>query len=204
MALYELKRKNAAGVAALLTTVTEGYNRISMHGVRRRLLLDQVGALGYPLEEITIPQNCSNDIYENRMEKILGKYRQGGISDVAFGDLFLQDIRAYREEHMNRTGMQAIFPLWGKDTTKLAQEFIRSGFRALITCVDTRVLDKEFSGREFDESFIEDLPKSIDPCGENGEFHSFVYDGPIFSRPVEVKRGEKVLREERFCYCDLL
>lgn len=204
MALYELKRTNAGGIAALLTTVTEGYDRISMHGVRRRLLLEQAAVSGYPLEEITIPQNCSNDIYENRMQTILEKYLQRGISAVAFGDLFLEDIRSYREKNMSRIGMQSIFPLWMKNTSELAREFIRLGFRAIITCVDTRVLDKEFSGREYDEAFLEDLSEDIDPCGENGEFHSFVYDGPIFSRPVEVKRGKKVLRDERFYYCDLL
>ncbi|MBN2318459.1 MAG: diphthine--ammonia ligase [Acidobacteria bacterium] len=204
MALYELKRVNTNSIAALLTTVTEGYNRISMHGVRRRLLLEQAAVLGYPLEEITIPQNCSNDIYENRMQTVLEKYRQQGVSAVAFGDLFLQDIRSYREKNMNRIGMQAIFPLWKKNTVELAQEFIRLGFRAFITCVDTQVLDREFSGREYDEDFLKDLPDGIDPCGENGEFHSFVYDGPIFSKPVHVERGEKVLRNKRFYYCDLV
>lgn len=204
MALYELKRENATGIVALLTTVTEGYDRISMHGVRRRLLLEQAEVLGYPLEEITIPQDCSNDIYENRMRTVLEKHKQRGVTAVAFGDLFLEDIRSYREKNLNRIGMQSIFPLWNKDTKELAQEFIRLGFRAFITCVDTQVLDREFSGREYDEDFLMDLPEGIDPCGENGEFHSFVYDGPIFSKPVEVKRGEKVLRDERFYYCDLL
>ena len=204
MALYELKRANTVNIVTLLTTVTEGYNRISMHGVRRLLLLEQVEALGYPLEEITIPQNCSNDIYENRMQAVLEKYQQQGVSAVAFGDLFLEDIRSFREKNMNRIGMQSIFPLWKKNTVELAQEFIQLGFRAFITCVDTQVLPREFSGREYDEDFLKDLPDGIDPCGENGEFHSFVYNGPIFSRPVAVKRGEKVLRDERFFYCDLL
>ena len=204
MALYELKCVNTADIAALLTTVTEGYDRISMHGVRRRLLLEQAEALEYPLEEITIPQNCSNDIYENRMQTVLEKHRQRGVTAVAFGDLFLEGIRSYRENNLSRIGMQSIFPLWKKDTYELAREFIRLGFRAYITCVDTQVLDREFSGREYNEEFLKDLPKGIDPCGENGEFHSFVFDGPIFSRPVRVERGEKVLRDERFFYCDLL
>ncbi len=204
MALYELKRENAACIAALLTTVTEGYDRISMHGVRRRLLLEQAEALRHPLLEITIPQNCTNAIYENRMQSVMEKYKEQGVTTVAFGDLFLEDIRSYREKNLKRIGMEAIFPLWKKNTTELAQEFIRLGFRAIITCVDTQVLDREFSGREYDEAFLKDLPESIDPCGENGEFHSFVYDGPIFGRPVRVERGEKVLRDERFFYCDLL
>jgi uncharacterized protein (TIGR00290 family) len=204
MALYELKNANTAGIAALLTTVTEGYDRISMHGVRRRLLIEQAEALEYPLEEITIPQNCPNDIYENRMQTALEKYLKQGVTTVAFGDLFLEDIRSYREDRLNRIGMKPVFPIWKNDTTELAHEFIQIGFRAIVTCVDTRVLDKEFSGREYDEDFLTDLPEGIDPCGENGEFHSFVYDGPIFSRPVPVKRGEKVLRVERFFYCDIL
>ncbi len=204
MALYELKRENAAEIAALLTTVTEGYDRISMHGVRRRLLLEQAEALGYPLEEITIPQNCSNEIYENRMQTVLERFKEQGVSTVAFGDLFLEDIRSYREKNLSRIGMRAIFPLWGKDTARLAREFIRLGFRAFITCADTQVLDRKFSGREYDDVFLDDLPQGIDPCGENGEFHSFVYDGPVFSGPVEVKRGVKGLRDGRFYYCDLL
>ena len=201
-ALHELKRAGV-GVASLLTTVTEGYDRISMHGVRRELLLKQIDALGYPLEEMTVPQESTNEIYEKRMEAILGKFRLQGVSTVAFGDLFLEDIRAYREEFMRRIGMDAIFPLWKKNTAELAREFIRTGFRAVITCVDTQKLAREFSGREFDGDFLRDLPESVDPCGENGEFHSFVYDGPIFSKPVPVKKGEKILRNERFYYCDI-
>ena len=203
MALYELKRTNTTEIVALLTTVTEGYDRISMHGVRRQLLIEQADSLGYPLEEIAIPQSCSNDIYENRMRAVLERYLSQGVSAAAFGDLFLEDIRAYREERMNRIGMKAVFPLWRRNTADLAQEFIRLGFRAVISCVDTHKLAGEFSGREYDGNFINDLPQGVDPCGENGEFHSFVYDGPIFRWPIEVKRGDVVLREDRFFYCDL-
>jgi len=204
MALYELKQTGMMDIAALLTTVTEGYDRISMHGVRRELLREQSEALGYPLEEIAIPQNCTNDIYEQRMRETLEKHQQLGVSTIAFGDLFLEDIRTYREEHMHRIGMKAIFPIWKESTEALARKFIRLGFRACITCVDTEVLSQEFSGREYDEDFIQDLPDDVDPCGENGEFHSFVYDGPIFRRPIQIKRGEKILRNDRFFYCDLI
>jgi uncharacterized protein (TIGR00290 family) len=203
LALNALKQQSDVEIAALLTTVTEGYDRISMHGVRRKLLAEQAESLGFPLEEILIPQKCSNDIYEERMRLTLEKFCREGISAAAFGDLFLQDVRIYREERMARIGMKAIFPLWGINTNELAMRFIQLGFRAVIVCVDTEKLSQEFAGREYDAAFISDLPAGIDPCGENGEFHTFVYDGPIFNRPVRVQRGEKVLRDNRFFYCDL-
>jgi len=202
LAFYQLKRMDIE-IAALLTTVTEGYDRISMHGVRRELLAEQADSLGYALEEIAIPQNCTNDIYEQRMQQTLEKYHQKGIESAAFGDLFLEEIRAYREERMRRIGMQCVFPLWGKSTAGLAEEFASLGFRAIVVCVDTRALGREYAGREYDGDFVKDLPAGADPCGENGEFHTFVYDGPIFTRPVRVQRGEKVLRDNRFYYCDL-
>jgi uncharacterized protein (TIGR00290 family) len=204
MALYELKKMEGIEVAALLTTVTEGYDRISMHGVRRELLAEQVGALGYPLQEILIPQICTNETYEQRMRETLEKYQRDGISAAAFGDLFLEDIRAYREERMGRIGMRCFFPVWGRPTAEFARQFVDLGFRAIVVCVDTTLLGADFSGREYDCDFIKDLPAGVDPCAENGEFHTFVYDGPIFSRPVKVQRGEKVLRDNRFHYCDLL
>jgi uncharacterized protein (TIGR00290 family) len=203
MSLYELKRTAAIEIATLLTTVTEGYDRISMHGVRRDLLVQQANALGYPLEEISIPQNCTNEIYEQRMQSTLEKYQRTGISAAAFGDLFLKDIRAYREERMGRIGMRCLFPVWGRPTAEFAEEFIRLGFRAIVVCVDTSAIDGAFAGREYDRAFIKDLPAEADPCGENGEFHTFVFDGPIFSKPVPVRPGKKVLREQRFLYCDL-
>ena len=204
MALHELKNAKNMEIAALLTTVTEGYDRISMHGVRRTLLAEQAKSLGYPLEEIVIPQNCSNEIYEARMRQALEKHAQAGIQSVAFGDLFLPEVRSYREEKMALIGMRCIFPLWEKPTSHLARRFIDLGFRAFIACVDTRALPAEFAGREFDESFLRDLPAGVDPCGENGEFHSFAYDGPIFSKPIIVQPGEKVLRDDRFYFCDLI
>jgi uncharacterized protein (TIGR00290 family) len=188
---------------SLLTTVTEGYDRISMHGVRRTLLAAQAKATGFALEEVLIPQNCTNEIYEERMRQSLEKFQKQGISAAAFGDLFLEDVRAYREERMGRIGMKCLFPLWGKPTSELARRFLDLGFRAIAVCVDTQVLSRDFAGREYDEDFLRDLPADVDPCAENGEFHTFVYDGPIFSKPVPVERGEIVLRDNRFCYCDL-
>jgi uncharacterized protein (TIGR00290 family) len=202
-ALYEIKSQEDREIAALLTTVTEGYDRISMHGVRRSLLTAQAASLGFALEEVRIPQNCTNEIYEQRMQQSLETFQQQGISSAVFGDLFLQDVRAYREERMQRIGMRCIFPLWGKPTLELAVRFINLGFRAIAVCVDTQALSGEFAGREYNEEFIRDLPAGVDPCGENGEFHTFVYDGPVFTAPVRVERGEIVLRDNRFCYCDL-
>ncbi len=202
LALYELKQRPDVEVAALLTTVTEGDGRVSMHGVHRKLLAEQGEALKIPLEEIPIPRNCSNEIYEDRMRRVLERFGREGISEAAFGDLFLQDVRSYREERMARIGMKAIFPLWGLNTENLAGRFIQLGFRAVIACVDTQMLSREFAGREYDAAFLSDLPSGVDPCGENGEFHTFVYDGPIFHHPVQAIRGEKLLRDNRFYYCD--
>jgi uncharacterized protein (TIGR00290 family) len=204
LALHQLKHTGNTDIAALLTTVTEGYDRISMHGVRRALLAEQAHALGFPLEEVGIPQNCTNEIYEQRMRQTLEKYQQRGISKAAFGDLFLEEVRAYRVERMSRIGMECVFPLWGKPTIELAAQFVALGFRTVVVCVDTQALDREFAGREYDADFVRDLPAGVDPCGENGEFHSFVYDGPLFSKPVKFQRGERVLRENRFYYCDLI
>jgi uncharacterized protein (TIGR00290 family) len=204
LALYEITRQANTDIAALLTTITEGYNRISMHGVRRELLVAQAEALGYPLEEVHIPPQCTNEVYEQCMQQALEKYQQAGVTHTVFGDLFLAEVRAYREERLARIGMQGLFPLWGRNTGELARQFVRLGFRAVIVCVDTTVLNGAFAGREYDEDFLRDLPDEVDPCGENGEFHTFVYAGPIFRQPIPIERGEKVLREERFYYCDLV
>lgn len=203
-ALHEFVRANGCEIAALLTTVNAGFDRISMHGVRRSLLQSQAESLGYPLEEILIPRQCTDEEYEQLMGTVLQKYSKLGISGVVFGDLFLEDVRNYREERLGRIGMKAIFPIWGMDTAEQAQAFIDRGFRAIVVCVDTEVLDSDYVGREYDGQFLADLPTSIDPCGENGEFHTFVYDCPLFSWSIKLKRGEKVLREGRFYYCDLV
>jgi uncharacterized protein (TIGR00290 family) len=188
----------------LLTTVTEGYERISMHGVRERLLEIQARSLGLPLDSVTIPPMCSDQEYRRRMEAAMLRHRDRGVRSVVFGDIFLQDIREYREENLGRIGMKPVFPLWKVDSRELSREFIQAGFQGVVTCVDTRALPASFTGRLYDRSFIADLPAAADPCGENGEFHSFVFDGPIFSTPVRFRRGEVVLRDERFSFCDLL
>jgi len=204
MALYELQRARSYEISALLTVVTEDYDRISMHGVRRVLLERQADSLGYPLEEIFISKNASNEEYESKMRDVLVKYREAGVSSVVFGDVLLEDVRRYREDNLAKVGMRGIFPLWKRDTTELANTFINLGFKAIITCVDSKVLGKRFVGRVYDKQFLRELPPNVDPCGENGEFHSFVYDGPIFRRKISFAVGDIVLRDNRFYFCDLI
>jgi uncharacterized protein (TIGR00290 family) len=188
---------------ALITTVTRDYNRISMHGVRRTLLEQQAASLGYPITEVYISLAASDDEYEIEMQKAFKKYIRSGVSRVAFGDIFLEDLRKYREENLRRMGMKAIFPLWKRGTSELAHTFVDLGFKAIITCVDSKVLGKEFVGRPYDKRFLADLPSNVDTCGENGEFHSFAYDGPNFRQPVSLELGDIFLRDNRFYYCDL-
>jgi uncharacterized protein (TIGR00290 family) len=206
LALASLQNDPAFQPVALLTTVTGDYDRISMHGVRRSVLDAQVRELGLPLVEATIPSEASNAIYEEALTMALKVVRsqRPDLRHLAFGDLFLSDVRAYRERLLNQLGWTPVFPLWGRDTGRLAREFISQGFRAILTCVDTTQLGPEFVGREFDEQLLADLPESVDPCGERGEFHSCVYDGPIFRRPIHLERGERVRRDNRFEYCDLI
>jgi uncharacterized protein (TIGR00290 family) len=204
LALYEILKMEKYQVSALLTTVTEDYDRISMHGVRRSLLEQQVAALGFPLEKVLIPKNASNEEYEANMGKLLEKYKGASVSSVVFGDIFLEDLRKYREEKLAGLGMQGIFPLWKRDTRELANSLGELGFKAITTCVDSQALDRQFVGRLIDAQFLAELPSSVDPCGENGEFHSFVYAGPIFKESVIFTPGEVVLRENRFYYCDLV
>jgi uncharacterized protein (TIGR00290 family) len=204
LALDELQRAGQFEIAGLMTTITEDYQRISMHGVRRELLRAQAEALGRDLQEILLPKDCTDEEYARRMENALRPNLHGGISKVAFGDLFLEDVRRYRVDRLGLIGMGAVFPLWGLDTAELAHAFVERGFRSMVVCVDTQALDASFAGREFDESFLSDLPPEVDPCGENGEFHSFVFDGPIFRKSLRIARGESVRREERFEYCDLI
>ena len=204
LALREIQRAGKYQVCALLTTMTEEYDRISVHGVRRVLLEQQAKALGMSLEIAYVPPSCTNDDYERSFGQAMERCREQGITSVAAGDLFLEDVRAYREALAARHGLKAVFPLWGRDTTRLAHDFISAGFEAILTCVDTYALDKAFSGRAFDTWLLRDLPPHVDPCGENGEFHTFVWRGPGFSHAVPAVRGETVLRENRFAYCDLL
>jgi uncharacterized protein (TIGR00290 family) len=203
MALHTLLQQNDVQIAALLTTVTEGYERISMHGVRRELLQRQAQSIGLPLHEVRIPPQCVNPIYETRMEEALRIYLEKGVRQVAFGDIFLEDLRAYREKNLARIGMTAIFPIWKRDTRELIRSFHANQFRAVAVCVDSKVLDPSFAGRELDDAFFRDLPPHADPCGENGEFHTFVFDGPIFQSPIHVRTGE-IVNRDGFVFCDIL
>jgi uncharacterized protein (TIGR00290 family) len=204
LALYELQASNHYQVSALLTTVTEEYDRVTMHGVRRVLLEQQAKAVGLPLHTVLISASNTDAEYRTKMRAALQEHVDAGVSCVAFGDLFLEDVRRYREENLAEIDLQALFPLWKRDTSELAHWFVDAGFQAIVTCVDGQHLDGSFVGRHFDEQLLSDLPSAVDPCGENGEFHSFVYDGPIFSRSVEFTRGETVLRDDRFYFCDLV
>ena len=202
-ALHLLNRTHPGAVAALLTTVNEAVDRVAMHGVRREVVEAQASAARLPLRVVSIPQPCPNEAYESRMAAATAQAVAEGFTHVAFGDLFLQDIRRYREERLAGTGLEPLFPVWDIPTADLARQMIAGGLRARLTCVDTRVLDASFVGREFDERLLRDLPPGIDPCGENGEFHTCVYDGPMFSRPLALDAGELVQRES-FVWCDLL
>ena len=185
--------------------MTREYDRVSVHGVRRSLLEAQVKRIGLPLFEVKLPTNCTNDFYESAFHSALTEIRTRlpGVSHVAFGDLFLNDVRAYRERLLADSGFDPLFPIWGENTTELAHQFIDDGFSARIVCVDTTQLDPSFAGREFDAKLLTDFPASVDPCGERGEFHTFVSDGPGFSSPIDYRVGEKVLRDDRFMFCDL-
>jgi len=204
MALYELTMAQSYEVAALLTTITRDYDRISMHGVRVPLLEQQAKSLRLPLDALPITKNTSNEEYEARIGEKLLEYRNQGVRSVVYGDIFLEDLREYRENNLKKIGMKGIFPLWKRGTTELARTFIALGFKAVITCIDSEVLDRKFAGRVFDEQFLSELPDNVDPCGENGEFHSFVYDGPIFRERIPYRKGRIVLRDKRFYFCDLI
>jgi uncharacterized protein (TIGR00290 family) len=201
LTLWMLRREGREP-AVLLTTVTEGYERISMHGVRRTLLARQAEATGIPLVEVQIPPACSNEVYEQRLEQAFATEPLARVDTVAHGDLFLDDVRAYREQRLAASGRGGLFPLWGLDTTQLAHQFIDAGFHAILVCVDPLQLDPSFAGRPFDASLLADLPADVDPCGENGEFHTFVHAGPIFRRPIPCATSETVEREG-FVFCDL-
>jgi uncharacterized protein (TIGR00290 family) len=203
LALWTLREREGRLPGSLLTTVTAEYERVSMHGVRRELLRRQAQLVGVPLVEVEIPTPCPNEVYEERMAAAFASSEMEGVEEMAFGDLFLEDIREYRESRLVGTGRRAVFPVWGLDTGELARQFIAEGFRAILVCVDPRALDASFAGREFDEGLLKDLPPEVDPCGENGEFHTFVYAGPIFSEPVACRRGD-VVERDGFVFCDLL
>jgi uncharacterized protein (TIGR00290 family) len=201
-ALHEVRRADTFDITAALTTVTETFGRVSMHGVREELLTAQLDAAELPVKIISIPFPCPNDIYEQRMAAALLEAKTAGVTHVIFGDLFLQDIRAYREARLVEVGMTPVFPLWHRPTNALAREMIESGVEAHLVCVDLKALPRAFAGRRFDLALLDSLPAAVDPCGENGEFHSFVSGGPMLKRPVAVTIGKTVERDG-FAYADL-
>jgi uncharacterized protein (TIGR00290 family) len=203
LALYEIQKTTDYHVAALLTTVTRDYDRISMHGVRRVLLERQAEALGFPLRQVLITKGASNQEYETNLIQAIAPYHEQGIDTIVFGDLFLEEIKTYRDQFLARHDLRGIYPVWLRNTDEFIREFIELGFKAVITCVDGKVLDSSFAGSIIDRDFLSRLPAHVDPCGENGEFHTFVYDGPNFASPVEFSVGETVSRDS-FWFCDLL
>jgi uncharacterized protein (TIGR00290 family) len=201
LALYEIQKTRK--VAGLLTTLTRDFDRISMHGVRRELLKRQAESLALPLHEVFINRGAGNDEYEASMGAAFKRFRRKGIDEIVFGDLFLADIRAYRDRLLAQFGMSALYPVWDRDTAKTIRDFLRLGFKTAVVCVDPAKLEPSFAGRVIDERFLADLPANVDPCGENGEFHTFVFDGPLFRQPVAFTFGEVVERDS-FWFADLI
>jgi uncharacterized protein (TIGR00290 family) len=200
--LHMLRQRGECEVVGLLTTFNESANRVAMHGVRRALVEQQAAAAGIPLWAVPLPWPCSNEQYESLMAQTCAKAVAEGIEGIAFGDLFLEDVRAYRKRQMTGTGLEPIFPIWGLPTRELAQQMIASGLQAKLTCIDTTKLAASFAGRDFDEAFLNSLPGGVDPCGERGEFHSFVYRGPMLNHALHVSVGETVVRDQ-FAFVDL-
>jgi uncharacterized protein (TIGR00290 family) len=201
--LHVLRGQGEVEVVGLLTTVNQAFDRVAMHAVRRELLAAQAAAVGLPLATVEIPYPCSNAEYEAAMGAAMDRARAAGVSAVAFGDLFLEDVRRYREDRLRGTGLTPLFPIWGIATDALARRMVDAGLRARLTCVDPKQLPARFAGREFDAALLGDLPAGIDPCGERGEFHSFAYDGPMFERPVPIRTGE-VVERDGFVFADLV
>lgn len=202
-ALQVLRQAGEVEVVGLLTTTNEAFGRVAMHGVRQELLEAQAAATGLPLWTVPLPWPCSNEAYEAIMAGVCARAVAAGIAALAFGDLFLEDIRAYRLEKLAGTGLQATFPLWGRDTADLAREMVAGGLKATLACVDPKALDARFAGRDFDLALLRELPAGVDPCGERGEFHTFAWAGPMFSGPIPVRRGE-VVERDGFVFADLV
>ncbi len=191
-------------VDTMLTTITEPYQRVSMHGIRKSLIARQAKSLGIRLKSVDIPAPCDDNTYEAKMKQTISELTDDGYTKAIFGDIYLDDIREYREKNFKGTAIEPVFPLWKIDTKILSRDFIDLGFKAVIVCVDTEKLSGEFSGRLYNDNFLNNLPEGIDPCGENGEFHTFCYAGPCFKDEITFQRGDVVLRDDRFMYCDLL
>lgn len=202
-ALHVLRQRGEVEVVGLLTTTNEAFERVAMHGVREALLAAQAKAAGLPLWTVPLPWPCSNETYEARMAKACGEAVGQGIEIMAFGDLFLEDVRDYRIQKLAGTGLRPIFPIWNPDTTTLARDMVSGGLKATLACVDPRVLAATFAGRDFDAALLTDLPPGVDPCGERGEFHTFAWDGPMFGHPVPFRRGE-VVERDGFVFADLV
>jgi len=202
-ALWTLQQADDYEIVGLLTTLTEGYERVSMSGVRRELLQRQAAALGLPVHEVWIPPQCINPTYEARTGEAVRQLKENGVEAMAFGDLFLEDIREYREQQMATTGLSCVFPIWGEDTFGLSHRMIERGFRAIIVCVDPRQVPDRLVGRAYDETMLAELPATADPCGERGEFHTFVWDAPNFKAPIEVRSGE-IVERDGFFFADLV
>jgi uncharacterized protein (TIGR00290 family) len=202
-ALHVLRQRSDLDVVGLLTTLNQVHDRVAMHAVRHELLKLQAAAAGLPLLVVPIPSPCSNEEYEAAMRGALARAVEMGVTRMAFGDLFLEDIRAYREQKLAGTGIEPVFPLWGLPTPELARDMLSGGLRARLTCVDPKQLPARFAGREFELQLLRELPVAVDPCGERGEFHTFAYDGPMFSQPIAIESG-KVVERDGFIFADLV
>jgi len=202
-ALHIARQTGELEITCALTTITESFDRVSMHGVRRALLERQLDALGLPALTIPIPYPCPNEVYERAMGEAVQKLRADGVTHMIFGDLYLEDVRAYREAKLAGTGITPVFPLWGRPTRELAREMVDSGLRAVVACIDPQKLDRTFVGRTFDASFLDALPPEIDPCAERGEFHTAVVAGPMFARPIATRVGE-IVERDGFVYADVI
>lgn len=201
--LHRLRQRDDIEIVGLITTVNQAFDRVAMHSTRAQVLEAQAAAAGLPLRKISLPWPCSNEQYESCMRECVRALKAEGVQAVAFGDLFLEDIRRYREKQLTGTGLEPMFPLWLEPTDKLAQEMIAGGLKAKLVCVDPKELDPKFAGREFDDSLLRELPAGVDPCGENGEFHTCVYAGPMFGREIPLITGE-VIERDGFVYCDAM
>ena len=195
LALHQILQNKEFEIACLLSSVNNHYNRVSMHGVRIELIEQQAASIGLPLQQLRLPEMPSMEDYNREMFAIMKGFKDNGIDYSIYGDIFLEDLKIYREGQLAKVGMQGVFPIWKRDTSELIQEFIDKGFKAVLVCVNERYLDKSFAGRLIDDDFLKDLPANVDPCGENGEYHSFVFDGPIFKTPIAFEKGEVVYRK---------